>query len=80
MPYFVVAALYSGVALVVLVAAGFRRGYHLEAFVTEKHFERLAYIMVAFGAVYLYLTFADILPRAYVGEKPVPQRLSTGCC
>ena len=67
-PYFVIAALYSGVALVILVTAGFRRGYHLEAFITEKHFERLAYMMVALGAVYFYLTFADLLPSAYVGE------------
>ena len=50
-PYFVVAALYSGVALVILVVAGFRRGYHLEAFITKQHFVRLGYIMVALGAV-----------------------------
>lgn len=67
-PYFVVAALYSGVALVVLVVAAFRRAYHLEAFVTERHFKRLGFIMAAFAAAYLYLTFADILPGAYVGE------------
>ncbi|MCX6432267.1 MAG: polysulfide reductase NrfD [Actinobacteria bacterium] len=67
-PYFVIAALYSGVALVILVAAGFRRGYHLEAFITKKHFVRLGYIMVALGALYFYLTFADLLPSAYVGE------------
>lgn len=68
-PYFVIAALYSGVALVILVAAGFRRGYHLEAFITEKHLVRLGYMMVALGAVYVYLTFADLLPSAYVGES-----------
>lgn len=67
-PYFVIAALYSGVALVIVVLAGFRRGYHLEAFITERHFVRLAYLMVALGAVYVYLTFADLLPSAYVGE------------
>ncbi|MEZ5095640.1 MAG: NrfD/PsrC family molybdoenzyme membrane anchor subunit [Nocardioides sp.] len=67
-PYFVIAALYSGVALVILVTAGFRRGYHLEAFIHERHFVRLAFIMVALGAVYVYLTFADLLPSAYVGE------------
>ncbi len=67
-PYFVIAALYSGVALVILVTAGFRRGYHLEAFITKEHFVRLGYIMVALGAVYVYLTFADLLPSAYVGE------------
>ena len=68
-PYFVIAALYSGVALVILVAAGFRRGYHLEAFITKQHFVRLGYIMVALGALYFYLTFADLLPSAYVGES-----------
>ena len=70
-PYFVIAALYSGVALVLLIAAGFRRGYHLEAFITERHFIRLGFLMVALGATYLYLTFADILPGAYVGERGV---------
>ncbi len=67
-PYFVVAALYSGVALVILVVAGFRRAYHLESFITERHFVRLGFILATFGATYLYLTFADILPSAYVGE------------
>lgn len=67
-PYFVIAALYSGVALVILVVAGFRRGYHLEAFINKQHFVRLAFIMVALGAVYIYLTLADLLPSAYVGE------------
>lgn len=67
-PYFVIAALYSGVALVIVVVAAFRRGYHLEAFITEKHFVRLALIMVALGAVYVYLTFADLLPSGYVGQ------------
>ncbi len=70
-PYFVIAALYSGVALVVIITAGFRRGYHLQAFITERHFVRLGYIMVALGAAYLYLTFADLLPGAYVGERSV---------
>lgn len=72
-PYFVIAALYSGVALVVVITAGFRRGYHLEAFITERHFVRLGFLMAALGATYLYLTFADILPGAYVGERGVAQ-------
>ncbi len=70
-PQFVVAALYSGVALVILVVAGFRRGYHLEGFITERHFIRLGFIMATFGATYIYLTFADILPGAYVAENGV---------
>jgi Ni/Fe-hydrogenase subunit HybB-like protein len=70
-PQFVVAALYSGVALVILVVAGFRRGYHLEAFITERHFVRLGFILATFSATYIYLTFADLLPGAYVGENSV---------
>jgi Ni/Fe-hydrogenase subunit HybB-like protein len=70
-PYFVVAALYSGVALVILVVAGFRRAYHLEQFITERHFARLGFILATFAAAYLYLTFADILPDAYVGENGI---------
>jgi Ni/Fe-hydrogenase subunit HybB-like protein len=70
-PQFVVAALYSGVALVILVVAGFRRGYHLEKHITERHFVRLGFILATFAATYLYLTFADILPGAYVGEPGI---------
>jgi len=68
-PQFVVAALYSGVALVILVVAGFRRGYHLEAFITERHFIRLGYILATFSATYIYLTFADLLPGSYVADR-----------
>jgi len=68
-PQFVVAALYSGVALVILVVAGFRRGYHLEAFINQRHFVRLGFILATFAATYLYLTFADLLPGAYVADK-----------
>jgi molybdopterin-containing oxidoreductase family membrane subunit len=67
-PQFVVAALYSGVALVILVVAGFRRGYHLEGLITERHFVRLGFILATFSATYIYLTFADLLPGSYVGE------------
>ncbi len=68
-PQFVVAALYSGVALVILVVAGFRRGYHLEAFITERHFVRLGFVMATLSATYIYLTFADLLPGSYVADR-----------
>ena len=67
-PQFVVAALYSGVALVILVVAGFRRGYHLEGFITGRHFVRLGFILATLSATYIYLTFADLLPGAYVAD------------
>ena len=65
--YFVVAALYSGVALVVLTVAASRKLFHLEAFVTPRHFVRLGFLMIAFGAAYLYLTFTEYLIDGYSG-------------
>ncbi len=66
-PYFVVAALYSGTALVVVTAAAFRKGYRLQRFITERHFVRLGYLMAALGLVYAYLTFADLISEGYTG-------------
>lgn len=66
-PYFVIAALYSGTALVIVVASAFRKGYHLERFITKRHFVRLGYMMVALGLVYAYLTIADLLSEGYTG-------------
>lgn len=69
--YFVVAALYSGVALVVLAVAACRRLFHLEAFIHPRHFVRLGLVMVAFGAAYLYLSFTEYLVDGYSGTTDV---------
>ena len=56
-------------ALVILVVAGFRRGYHLEGLITPRHFVRLGFILATLSATYIYLTFADLLPGAYVADR-----------
>ena len=66
-PYFVIAALYSGVALVVLAVAAMRRVWHLEPFITPRHFVRLGWLLVAFDVTYLYLTFMEFLVDGYPG-------------
>ena len=65
-PYFVVAALYAGVAMVILVVVAFRAGYRLERFITLKHFRYLAYLMLTLNLAYLYFTFAELLTEGYV--------------
>jgi Ni/Fe-hydrogenase subunit HybB-like protein len=67
-PLFVVAALYSGIALVIVSLAALRRAYGLQAYITDLHFKRLGFILVPFGAAYLYMSLADFLPGAYHGE------------
>jgi Ni/Fe-hydrogenase subunit HybB-like protein len=72
-PYFVVAALLSGVATVILVIAAFRKAYHLEQFIEERHFRYLASLMLALGVAYLYLTIAELLTEGYVlNEESAP--------
>lgn len=64
-PYFVVAALFSGVAAVILVVAGFRKAYHLEKFIGEKQIRYLSYLMLVLGVMYLYFTFSEFLTEGY---------------
>ncbi len=70
-PYFVVAALYSGVAMVILVVAGFRKGYHLEKFIGLKHFAYLGYLMLTLDLMYLYFTFTEMLTEGYTQTDEV---------
>lgn len=72
-PYFVVAALYSGVALVIVVVAGFRKAYHLESFIGAKHFRYLGFLMATLGLLYLYMTFTEMLTEGYtLNEESTP--------
>ncbi len=68
-PYFVVAAIYSGVAVVVIAAAAYRRAYRLQDVMPRKAFVNLGYIMVALGIAYAYLLFTEVTTEGYVGEQ-----------
>lgn len=46
-PYFVVGAMYSGFAMVVLLTALVRWGFGMQAFITHEHFNVMAKIMLA---------------------------------
>jgi molybdopterin-containing oxidoreductase family membrane subunit len=80
-PYFVIAALYSGVGMVILVVAGFRKAYHLEALIQPVHFRRLGYLMITLGIAYLYFTFTELLTEGYKQTEeltPLLQALLVG--
>ncbi len=80
-PLFVLAAMLSGVAAVILVIAGFRAAYGLGEFITAKHFRYLSYLMLALGAGYLYFMVSEYLTEGYAMEAstgPVLEALFTG--
>jgi len=53
-PYFVAGAIYSGFAMVVTLAVPIRRFYHLEDFITSRHLQNMAKVMLATGLIVAY--------------------------
>lgn len=68
-PYFVIAAVYSGVALVILATVAYRRAYHLEAWIPEQAIRYLSYLMVTLAVIYAYFLFTEVTTEGYVGEQ-----------
>jgi molybdopterin-containing oxidoreductase family membrane subunit len=68
-PYFVIGAIYSGVAVVLLAALAYRRVYHLERWIDDRSIRNLAYVMVALGVAYAYSTFSEITTEGFVSEQ-----------
>jgi molybdopterin-containing oxidoreductase family membrane subunit len=68
-PYFVIAAVYSGSAVLILAMWFFMKVYKLEAHITKKHFVAVGVIMLVLAAFFGYFTFSDYLTKWYGSEK-----------
>ncbi len=68
-PYFVVGAIYSGTAAIIFAMAVFRKTYHLEKYLTVRHFRSLGHLLLALALIYIYFTFAEYLTSWYGGEE-----------
>jgi molybdopterin-containing oxidoreductase family membrane subunit len=53
-PYFVAGAIYSGFAMVMTLAIPLRKIYHLEDFITMRHLENMAKVLLATGLLVTY--------------------------
>jgi len=53
-PYFVAGAIYSGFAMVLMLAIPIRKIYGLEDFITQRHLENSAKVMLATGLIVAY--------------------------
>ncbi|MDP2644818.1 MAG: NrfD/PsrC family molybdoenzyme membrane anchor subunit [Desulfobacterales bacterium] len=67
-PYFVVGAIYSGVAFLVVIMATYRKVYKLQALVTDAHFNQLARFLTALVLFWFYFTFIEFLSVWYHNE------------
>ncbi len=68
--YFVMGAIYSGTAGVVLSMYILLRVLHLEDYIKPIHFRNLGLLLVTFSLLYLYFTINEYLTAAYKIEGP----------
>src|SRR5215469_8318378 len=68
-PYFVAGAIYSGFAMVLTLAIPLRKYYHLEDFVTMKHLDFMAKVMLATGIVVAYSYISETFMAFYGGSE-----------
>ena len=66
-PYFVVGAIFSGIAALIIAMAAIRKIYHFEAYLKPIHFNYLGMLLLTMTALWFYFTFAEFLTTGYVG-------------
>jgi Ni/Fe-hydrogenase subunit HybB-like protein len=66
-PYFVVGAIFSGIAALIIAMAILRKIYHFEAYLKPIHFNYLGMLLLTMAALWFYFTFAEFLTTGYVG-------------
>jgi Ni/Fe-hydrogenase subunit HybB-like protein len=68
-PYFVAGAIYSGFAMVLTLAIPMRKAYGMEGFITLRHLEQMAKVMLATGLIVAYGYFVEFFMAFYSGNK-----------
>src|SRR5438874_252501 len=68
-PYFVAGAIYSGFAMVLTIAIPLRKAYDLEDFITMRHLDNMAKVMLATGLIVAYGYFFEFFLSLYSGNK-----------
>jgi Ni/Fe-hydrogenase subunit HybB-like protein len=68
-PYFVVGAIFSGIAVLLLVMFAFRKVCGLEGYLKEIHFIYLGRLLLIMSLLWFYFTFCEYL-TAYFAHEP----------
>jgi len=68
-PYFVAGAIYSGFAMVLTLTIPLRKAYGLEGFITMRHLDTMAKVMLSTGLIVAYGYFIEFFMAYYSGNK-----------
>jgi cytochrome c len=72
-PYFVIGAIHSGIAAILVAMVVLRRVYHLEGYFKDVHFDYLGRMLLVLSLLWFYFTFAEHLTVFY-GAEPAEMR------
>ena len=64
-PYFVVGAIFSGIAALIIAMAILRKMYHLEDYLKPVHFNYLGALLLVMTALWFYFTLCEYLTVGY---------------
>jgi len=67
-PYFVAGAIFSGFAMVITLAIPLRAVYRLHDFITERHLDNMAKVMLVTGLIVAYGYFMEVFSAFYTGN------------
>ena len=66
-PYFVVGAIFSGIAAIIIAMAVLRKVYHFEGYLKPIHFTYLGLLLLTMTVLWFYFTLCEFLTAGYVG-------------
>ena len=64
-PYFVVGAIFSGIAAILVLMIVFRKVFHLERYLKLIHFNYLSVLLLVMSLLWFYFTFSEYLTSYY---------------
>jgi len=67
-PYFVVGAIFSGIAALIVAMLIFRKAYGLQGYLRPIHFRYLGQLLLVMALLWFYFTFTEYLTGYYGGE------------
>ena len=68
-PYFVIGAIFSGIAALIIAMTILRRVYDLGAYFKDVHFNNMGLLLLVMAVFWFYFTFAENLTVWYGGEE-----------
>jgi molybdopterin-containing oxidoreductase family membrane subunit len=73
-PYFVVGAIFSGIAAILVLMIVFRKVFRLEGYLKHIHFNYLSILLLIMSLIWFYFTFSEYL-TGYYGHEPTEMRV-----